>query len=123
MFLPETHPLVAPPPQVDQLEAVVTATAEQLTMVGAEVQWGDFTLSRKLLITAGRPEWQISFVSFIWYTEPDLIHYIDLDHSQCGEEAEEEEEDNRKCFQFHLNPVLYAAVWISVLTAVIVAWV
>ncbi len=38
MFLPEAHAVIAPPPQVNQLEAVVAATAEQLTMVGADVQ-------------------------------------------------------------------------------------
>ena len=58
MFLPKARAVVAPPPQVDQLEAVITATAEQLTMVGAEVQRGDFTLSRKLLNAAHCPELQ-----------------------------------------------------------------
>lgn len=37
-FLPEAHPVTAPPPQVEKLEAVVTATAEQLALVGADVQ-------------------------------------------------------------------------------------
>lgn len=60
LFLPETHALVAPPPQVSQLEAVVTATAEQLAMVGADVQRGDFTLSRKLLNAADRPDGDMS---------------------------------------------------------------
>ena len=56
MLVPEAHAVVAPPPQVDQLQAVVTATAEQLTMVGADVQRGDFPLSGELLNTADRPE-------------------------------------------------------------------
>lgn len=55
MFLPEAHALVAPSPQVDQLEAVVTATAEQLAVVGGDVQRGDFTPSRKFLNTAVGP--------------------------------------------------------------------
>lgn len=55
MFLPEAHALVAPSPQVDQLEAVVTATAEQLAVVGADVQRGDFTRSRKFLNAAEGP--------------------------------------------------------------------
>lgn len=38
MFVPEARAVVAPSPQVDQLEAVVTATAEQLAVVGADVQ-------------------------------------------------------------------------------------
>lgn len=54
--LPEAHALGAAPPQVQQLQAVVTATAEQLAPVGAQVQGGDVTLSRKLLDTAHRPE-------------------------------------------------------------------
>lgn len=37
-FLPEAHPVTAPPPQVEKLEAVITATAEQLALVGADVQ-------------------------------------------------------------------------------------
>lgn len=55
MFLPEAHALVAPSPQVDQLEAVVTATAEQLAVVGADVQRGDFPPSRKFLNAAEGP--------------------------------------------------------------------
>lgn len=64
---PEADAVVAPPPQVDQLEAVVTATAEQLTMVGADVQRGDFTLSGELLDTADRPETQHNTS----HTDPD----------------------------------------------------
>ena len=55
MFLPEAQAVVAPPPEVDQLEAVVTATAEQLALVSTDVQRGHFPLSRKLLGTADGP--------------------------------------------------------------------
>lgn len=37
-FLPEAHPVTAPTPQVEKLEAVVTATAEQLALVRADIQ-------------------------------------------------------------------------------------
>lgn len=62
---PVAHPVVAPPPQVNQLEAVVTATAEQLAVVWAEVERGDFPLSRKLLNAAHDPEGDQTGLLFI----------------------------------------------------------
>lgn len=67
LSLPEAHAAIAPPPKVNQLEAVVTATAEQLAVVGAEVQWRDFTLSRKFLDAVNRPEpQQITSINLNW---------------------------------------------------------
>lgn len=54
--LPEDHAVAAPPPQVHQLQAVVTATAEHLSMVVTQVQRGDSALRRQLLNTAPQPE-------------------------------------------------------------------
>lgn len=53
--LPEDRTVLAPPPQVHQLQAVVTATTEHLSTVVAQVQRGDSPLRRKLLNATPQP--------------------------------------------------------------------
>lgn len=54
-IVPEEHAVFAPSPQINQLEAVVTATAEQLPVISADVQRCDLTLNRKFLNAAEGP--------------------------------------------------------------------
>lgn len=53
---PEGGAAVAPPADVQQLQAVVAATAEQMPAVGAEVQRRHFALRRQTVDAAGQPE-------------------------------------------------------------------
>lgn len=58
VLLPEDTVLMAPPPQVKELQAVMAAAAEQLAPVGADGQRRHLLLARQLKHTAHRPEGQ-----------------------------------------------------------------
>lgn len=58
VLLPEDAVLVAPPPQVEELQAVMAAAAEQLAPVGADSQRRHLLLARQLKHAAHRPAGQ-----------------------------------------------------------------